>query len=109
MSTFKDQLITDQAVFFNTAELADAGVYSPADGSADVDVVGVLNLAENLTPWEAGGQQAVATFEFKKGATGEPKRYDKITINSVEWSVNAIVAEDIISYTVSLSRDLRLA
>ena len=108
--TFKTQLTTDQTIFFNTAEFGDSGVYSFADGlSDDVDVVGVLSLAENLTSWEAGGQQAAATFEFKKGVTGEPKRYDKITINSVEWTVNSVVAEDAISYTVSLSRDLRLA
>jgi hypothetical protein len=107
--TFKTQMVTDSAVFFNTGEYGESATYLVKTTSASVSTVVVFSRNESLTSWDSGGQAEYAQAVIQKSAVTKPVRYDTLTIGSDTWTVESIMESDATTHLVRLSRDQRIS
>jgi hypothetical protein len=106
--SFKDQMLADNAVFFNTGEFGESATYLIKATSVSVTTVVVFSRNESLSSWDAGGQAEFAQAHIQKSAVSKPQRYDTLTIDGETWTVESVMESDSVSHLVRLSRDQRM-
>lgn len=87
--TFKTQLTTDLAVFFNTDEFAESVTYTPSGGTAKV-INAIVTYGEGEEYKGADAYNIEATMEIQANATNGIATVgvgDSITIGTDTWKV----------------------
>lgn len=104
---FPDQMQRDLAVFFNTSEFAVSASYLVKATGATSAVSVILDYVQDLQA-VAMGQARTGTVQIKASDVSRPAIYDEITIDSVVWRVDQVLAGDGVSWTLLCSTDHRL-
>ena len=93
--SFKTQIASDlSAVFFNSDEFAESGLYTSKDGTITAKPVLVIlqnQQKDGITNY--GAAESVIAF-IKKADVADPKRYDVITVSSVVYTVQSRISGD---------------
>jgi len=86
--TFKEQLISDMAVFFNSGEFADAVTYSPVSGDdVSCSVVVDHDVLIQADGYEVGVATLGTTIDALVADVGTVNRGDTFTIDSTTYTV----------------------
>lgn len=108
--TFKEQMESDLAVFFNTEEFGQAAIFSPAVG-AQKDCTIVLEAGDGLEMTAIGdtpGAVGRISAKVSEVETPDPGDYFTITETLEAWRVVRVVRRDSQVVTLEVARETRM-
>ena len=95
MSTFREQRLSDLAVFFNQEEFGRPAVYLPVAGAA-TNVTVILEEIDLLAAGAMGVNPAgVVKISVRAAEVPAPKVHDRITVDGTDWMVSEVVRQKI--------------
>lgn len=86
--SFKDQLVNDLAIFFNTSEFANEVVYQDNIGSKTIIAV---VMPRNDLKYDSNDVKEECMFLVKHSDIAQPKNGDKIVYDSAVYRVDQIL------------------
>jgi len=104
--TFKSQLTTDLAVFYNYDEHAETVSYTAVGGSATDITAIVERTGPNQEPYVRGEIDTGVIIQVKRSEVSNPQHGDTYVFDSATWEhdVEGVIYKDAQEYHIALRR-----